>query len=51
MAFPGEIMADSETQKLKRKDFFQRVLEKVDEGGSQTFLSERHGEGVRFIRI
>ena len=23
-------MADSETQKLERKDFFQRVVEKVD---------------------
>ena len=33
MAFPGKVMADSETQKLKRKDFFQRIVEKVD-GGS-----------------
>ena len=34
MAFPGKIMADSETQKLERKDFFQRIVEKVDGGGS-----------------
>ena len=26
-------MADSETQKLERKDFFQRIVEKVDGGG------------------
>ena len=32
MAFPGKIMADSETQKLERKDFFQRIVEKVDGG-------------------
>jgi len=25
-------MADSETQKLERKDFFQRIVEKVDGG-------------------
>ena len=30
--FPGKIMADSETQKLERKDFFQRIVEKVDGG-------------------
>ena len=29
MAFPGKIMAESETQKLERKDFFQRIDEKV----------------------
>ena len=29
MAFPGKVMADSETQKLERKDFFQRIVEKV----------------------
>ena len=33
MAFPGKIMAASETQKLERKDFFQRIVEKVDGGG------------------
>ena len=33
VAFPGKIMADSETQKLERKDFFQRIVEKVDGGG------------------
>ena len=33
VAFPGKILADSETQKLERKDFFQRIVEKVD-GGS-----------------
>ena len=32
MAFPGKIMADGETQKLERKDFFQRIVEKVDGG-------------------
>ena len=30
MTFPGKVMADSETQKLERKDFFQRIVEKVD---------------------
>ena len=33
MAFPGKVMADSETQKLERKDFFQRIVAKVDGGG------------------
>ena len=32
MAFPGKVMADRETQKLERKDFFQRIVEKVDGG-------------------
>ena len=32
VAFPGKIMADSETQKLEGKDFFQRIVEKVDGG-------------------
>ena len=50
MAFPGKVMADSETQKLERKDFFQRIVEKVD-GGVQTVLLERHSESVRFVRI
>ena len=26
VAFPGKIMADSETQKLEGKDFFQRIV-------------------------
>ncbi len=30
MAFPGKIMA--ETQKLEWKDFFKRIVEKVDVG-------------------
>ena len=33
VAFPGKIMADSETQKLERKDFLKRIVEKVDWGG------------------
>ena len=33
VAFPGKIVADSETQKLERKDFFKRIVEKVDGGG------------------
>ena len=33
MAFPEKIVADSETQKLERKDFFQGIVEKVDCGG------------------
>ena len=41
VAFPGKVMADSETQKLERKDFFQRIVEKVD-GGS--FLNGSFGE-------
>ena len=32
MDFPGKIMSDSETQKLERKDFFQRIVEKVGGG-------------------
>ena len=32
VTFPGKVMADSETQKLERKDFFQRIVEKVDGG-------------------
>ena len=35
VAFPGKIMADSETQKLERKDLFQRIVEKVDGGFSK----------------
>ena len=33
VAFPGKVMADSETQKLERKDIFSRIVEKVDGGG------------------
>jgi len=33
VAFPGKIMADRETQKLERKDFCQRIVEKVDGRG------------------
>ena len=32
VTFPGKVMADSETQKLERNDFFQRIVEKVDGG-------------------
>ena len=35
VAFPGKIMANSETQKLERKDFFSRIVEKVDGGTSE----------------
>ena len=38
MAFPGKVMADSETQKLERKDFFQRIVEKVDGELSKRFF-------------
>ena len=51
VAFPGKIMEHSKTQKLERKDFFQRIVEKVDGGGFQTVCSERHCESVRFVRI
>ena len=52
VTLPGKIMADCETQKLERKDFFQRIVEKVDGGFFfQTVLSERHSESVRFVRI
>ena len=30
MDFPGKVMADGEIQKLERKGFFQRIVEKVD---------------------
>ena len=33
VAFPGKIMADSETQKIEGKDFFKRIVENVDWGG------------------
>ena len=36
VAFPRKIMADNETQKLERKDFFQRIF--------QTVLLERYCE-------
>ena len=29
VAFPGKIMADSETQKLKRKDFFHLAVRQL----------------------
>ena len=32
VAFPGKIMAHSETQKLELRDFFKRIVEKVDWG-------------------
>ena len=51
VAFPENIMADSETQKLERKDFFQRIVEKVDWGSFQTVLLERQSESVRFVKI
>ena len=51
MTFPEKIMADSETQKLERKDFFQRIVEKVDGVVFQMVFSERHSESVRFVRI
>ena len=51
VAFPGKIMADSETQKLERKDFFQWIVEKVDGEVFQMVLSERQSESVRFVRI
>ena len=50
VAFLGKIMADSETQKLERKDFFQRIVEKVDGGFSKRFF-QRDSESVRFVRI
>ena len=40
VAFPGNIMADSDTQKLERKDFFQRIVEKVDGGVPNTPFRE-----------
>ena len=30
VAFPGKIIADSDTQKLEGKDYFMRIVEKVD---------------------
>ena len=51
VAFPGKIMTDSETQKLKRKHFFKRIVEKVDGRVFQKVLLERHSESVRFVRI
>ena len=51
MAFPGKVMADSETQKLERKDFFQRIVEKVYGGVGGGGGSVRHSESVRFVMI
>ncbi len=33
VVFPRKIMADSETQKLERQNFLERIVEKVDGGG------------------
>ena len=44
VAFPGKIMADSETQKLERKEFFLRIVEKVDEGCGVGVLNGPFGE-------
>ena len=41
LAFPGKIMTDSETQKLERKDFFKRIVEKVDGEGVGVGVSKR----------
>ena len=35
VTFPGKVMADCDTQKVERKDFFQRIVEKVDGGFSK----------------
>ena len=51
MVSPVKVMADSETQKLERKDFFQRIVDKVDGEVFQTVLLERQSESVRFVRI
>ena len=51
MAFPGKIKADHETQKLERKDFFQRIVEKVDWGGGVLNSPFRDIVSVRFVRI
>ena len=51
VAFPGKIMADSENQKLERKDFKKIIERVVGGGGFQTVLSERHSESVRFVKI
>ena len=55
MAFPGKVMADSETQKLERKDFLKRIVEKVygvggGVGGSR-WSFQRDIVSVRFFRI
>ena len=44
MAFPGKIMADGETQKLERKDFFQIIVKKVDGGWGGGVLNGPFGE-------
>ena len=51
VAFPGKIMADSETQKLEKQDFFKKVVQKVYGVFIHMFLSERHSESVRFVRV
>ena len=47
--FPRTDHGRYETQNLERKDFFQRIVEKVDGGGGgfQTVLSERQSESVK----
>ena len=45
--FPGKIMADSETQKLEVKDFFKRVVEKVDGWGRGGFRQSFRRDIVR----
>ena len=42
--FPKNDLGDRETQKLERKDFFQWIVEKVDEGVFSTVFSERECE-------
>ena len=54
VAFPGKIMADSETQTLDRKDFFQRIVEKLDGeggGGGSKRSFQRDIVRVRFVMI
>ena len=50
-AFPGKIMADRKTQKLERKTFFKRIVEKVSGRVLQKVLSEKQSKCVRFVRI
>jgi len=50
VAFPGKIMADHKTQKLRWKDFFKRIVEKVDGWGFRRSI-RRDIVSVRFDRI
>ena len=43
--FPGKVMADSETQKLERKDFFQRIVETVGVCMSRPAVARGTGGG------